>query len=363
VRLDLLDYDLPPELVATRPAAERDGARLLVVDPAADVREAPADRTIRDLPELVPPGALVVINDTRVLPARLLGRKRDTGGRVELLLLRRAGGPAPSARAERWEALGRASKGLRPEMRLELGEAGEIEASVVATGEGGLVLVDLSTHDGGPLAAAIESVGHVPLPPYLGRPDELEDRARYQTVFARVPGAVAAPTAGLHLTEALMARMRARGVAFGAVTLHVGLGTFQPVTVDDLDEHPMHAEALVVSRELATQIAEARERGSPVVAIGTTVVRALESAADPERPGHVRPLDAETRMLIQPGYAFRVVDALLTNFHLPRSTLLALVAAFAGRERVLDAYRTAVERGYRFFSYGDAMYLPRRAAS
>jgi S-adenosylmethionine:tRNA ribosyltransferase-isomerase len=211
------------------------------------------------------------------------------------------------------------------------------------------------------LAAAVEASGHVPLPPYVHRPDDAADRERYQTVFARVPGAVAAPTAGLHLSTALIDRIRARGVAVATVTLHVGLGTFQPVSAEDLDDHPMHAEAFVVPAEAAAAVAAARDRGAPVVAVGTTVVRALESAADPARPGGVLALSGETRLLIQPGYRFRVVDQLLTNFHLPQSTLLALVAAFAGRERVLSAYRAAVGARYRFYSYGDAMLIRSRS--
>jgi S-adenosylmethionine:tRNA ribosyltransferase-isomerase len=201
----------------------------------------------------------------------------------------------------------------------------------------------------------------VPIPPYLGRLDEPEDAARYQTVFARAVGSVAAPTAGLHLSEPLIERLRARGLTLSRLTLEIGLGTFRPVEADDLDQHPMHSETLEITEELAAEVAGARRRGAPVVAIGTTVVRALEATADPERPGEVRPFRGETRLLIQPGYSFRVVDALLTNFHQPKSTLLALVGAFAGLPRVLEAYAVAVSEGYRFLSYGDAMWLPGRA--
>jgi S-adenosylmethionine:tRNA ribosyltransferase-isomerase len=208
------------------------------------------------------------------------------------------------------------------------------------------------------LEQALDDHGHVPLPPYIHRSDDEADRERYQTVYGRVPGAIAAPTAGLHMTHAMLSELEARGVRIGYVTLHVGLGTFQPVAADDLDLHPMHAEWMSVSESLAREVGAARERGSPVVAVGTTVVRALETAADPERRGFVVPREGETNLLIQPGHAFRVVDSLLTNFHLPRSTLLALVAAFAGRERVLHAYREALDRGYRFYSYGDAMWIP-----
>jgi len=371
VRRDLFDYELPPELIARHPAAERDGARLLVMDPS----RPPAHAQVRDLDELIGSGALLVVNDTRVVPARLLGHKEGSGGKVELLLVRCL--EAATVRrgdldlpAQRWRALGRASKPLRPGARVLFEGAGGVTltAEIAAAGgpvqrEGGVLEVLLFAPPGIPLDAAIEAAGHMPLPPYLQRPDEAADRERYQTVFARVPGAVAAPTAGLHLSTALLERLRARGVALATVTLHVGLGTFQPVTAEDLDHHAMHSEVFAVPPETALAIAAARDRGAPVVAVGTTVVRALETAADPERLGHVRAAEGETRLLIQPGYRFRVVDQLLTNFHLPQSTLLALVAAFAGRERVLAGYRAAIDARYRFYSYGDAMFLRGRDAA
>jgi S-adenosylmethionine:tRNA ribosyltransferase-isomerase len=367
VRRALLDYDLPPDLIATHPPAERDGARLLVLE--AD--GALAHAQVRDLERLAAPGTLVVVNDTRVIPARLLGHKVETGGKAELLLVRRLdevsivheGRELP---AERWTALGRASKPLRPGSHLRFDAASgphvrpRLCARVLGV-DGALLTVHLFSPSGAPVAEALEAVGHVPLPPYLHRADDPADRERYQTVFARVPGAVAAPTAGLHLTSLLLDRLAARGVELAKVTLHVGLGTFQPVTATDLDDHPMHAEVFSVTAETALAVDRARDRGAPVLAVGTTVVRALESAADPDRPGRVRAAEGETRLLIQPGHAFRVVDQLLTNFHLPQSTLLALVAAFAGRERVLSAYRAAVAARYRFYSYGDAMLLRARA--
>jgi S-adenosylmethionine:tRNA ribosyltransferase-isomerase len=355
VQCDLLDYDLPPELIATRPPEARDGARLCVVD----VSRAPGaveHRWVRELDALIPEGALIVVNDTRVLPARLFGKKAGTGGRVELLLVRRI------SDEERWSAMGRASKALRPGAEIEIdGEPGALRAKVEARDEeGGLIEVTLSSPAGRSVAEAIEAAGHVPLPPYLRRDDDASDRVRYQTVFARAPGAVAAPTAGLHLSEALLERLEQRGVELASVTLHVGLGTFQPVTASDLDHHKMHAEQFSVPRSAAAAIERARARGAPVVAVGTTVVRSLESAADPDREGLVlERASAETRLLIQPGYRFRVVDMLVTNFHLPRSTLLALVFAFAGRERVLAAYRAAIDARYRFYSYGDAMLITR----
>jgi S-adenosylmethionine:tRNA ribosyltransferase-isomerase len=352
VRRELFDYDLPPELIADHPAPERDGARLLVVD--AHER---AHRAIRDLPELVDPGTLVVVNDTRVIPARLFGHKVESGGKVEIFLVRLL---EEGEGGQRWSALGRASKPLRVGARIAI-EGGPLTAEITAPqGEGGLLEVRITSTDATPIDAAIDAAGHVPLPPYVHRADEAADRERYQTIFARERGAVAAPTAGLHLTEAIVDRLKERGASLARVTLHVGLGTFQPVTAEDLDDHPMHSEVYAVPAETAAAIAETRARGGRVLAIGTTVVRALESAADPDRMGFARAATGETRLLIQPGYRFRVVDQLLTNFHLPQSTLLALVSAFAGRERILAAYRAAIDARYRFYSYGDAMLLRAR---
>lgn len=384
MRRDALTYFLPEALIASRPADPPESARLLVLGEESRLEHL----RIADLPGLLPEGALVVVNDTRVLPARLVGAKLATGGRAELLLVRRIEGPPGrgssetqrAAGVECWRAIGRASKGLPPgtqigfsapgEAGLELvarvldadfageGPAGDRRTDSGADSEPGALWVSLEPRGEGGVSGCLERVGRVPLPPYIRRPDDAEDRIRYQTAFARVPGAVAAPTAGLHITPALLSAIEARPAAIARVTLHVGLGTFKPVVAEDLDEHPMHAESFDVSGETAAAIAAARARGAPVVAVGTTVVRALESAADPERPGLVRSGAGETRLLIQPGYAFRVVDALLTNFHLPESTLLALVSALAGRERVLAAYAEAVSRRYRFFSYGDAMWIP-----
>jgi S-adenosylmethionine:tRNA ribosyltransferase-isomerase len=256
--------------------------------------------------------------------------------------------------------MGKSSKPLRMPLEVRLDEAGELEACVLGRADDGLLEVELRGKPGASIDEVVGRVGRVPLPPYLGRDAEPADDERYQTVYARVPGAVAAPTAGLHLSRALLGRLSVRGVSLTTVTLHVGPGTFLPVTADDLDAHPMHEEWYEISRTAVAAIEAARARGAPVVAVGTTVVRALESSADPERPGLVRPGRGSTRLLIQPGYAFRVVDALLTNFHLPRSTLLSLVSAFAGRSRVLAAYAHAVRERYRFYSYGDAMLLRER---
>jgi S-adenosylmethionine:tRNA ribosyltransferase-isomerase len=354
MRVERFDYALPLELVAQSPTPQRQDARLLVVPKGATVLH----RTIADLAEHVAPGTLVVVNDTRVLPARILGTKEGTGGKSEVFLVKRLGDADDGRPSQRWRALARASKALRPGTRI-------VKDALVVEFEGkaddGLFEVRLTTRDGSPVDDARRKAGQVPLPPYIKREVLPEDAERYQTVFAREEGAVAAPTAGLHLTNALMQNLESRGCEIATCTLHVGLGTFQPVTVDDLDEHPMHAEYFEVPRALAAAVARARERGAPVLAVGTTVVRALESASDPERPGHVRPCAEETRILIQPGYTFGVVDRLLTNFHLPKSTLLALVCAFSGIERVLDAYAVAVKEQYRFFSYGDAMLLDRAA--
>jgi S-adenosylmethionine:tRNA ribosyltransferase-isomerase len=369
LRVDALHYELPPELIAQRPADRRELARLMHV-PRGDA--ALEHRTVADLPELVPPGALVVVNDTRVVPARLVGRKRDTGGRVEVFLLRLVGDreletrPGEMRPAQVWRALGKASKPLRFGVDIEIRprEAdGPSRLSARLLGrsqEDGLLEIALWTPDGSAVGEAIRASGHVPLPPYIKRNDSVDDTERYQTVYARHDGAVAAPTAGLHLTEALLERFAQRGCEVAAITLHVGLGTFQPVQVQDLDDHPMHSERYVVSQAAVDAIGRARERGAPVVAVGTTTARALESAADPEAPGRARVASAETRLLIQPGYGWRVVDGLVTNFHLPCSTLLALVCAFAGADRTLCAYRLAVSEAYRFFSYGDAMLLWRR---
>jgi S-adenosylmethionine:tRNA ribosyltransferase-isomerase len=372
VQRALFDYPLPPELIASRPTPARDGARLLVLDPlAAGGPAALIHAQVRDVAGFLPPGALLVLNDTRVIPARLLGRK-ESGGRAEIFLVRRLGVTSVEEGgrafpAERWEALGRSSKPLRPGARVALEADRAVSTAPMALSvrieervdASGLLSVLLFSPSDTPIDAALSVFGHVPLPPYLRREDEAADRERYQTVFARVPGAVAAPTAGLHLSGEVLDQIRARGVEIATLTLHVGLGTFQPVTVADLDEHPMHTERFEIPEETAAAVGRARERGAPVIAVGTTVVRALESVAQAE--GQVPAGAGETRLLIQPGYRFRVVDQLLTNFHLPASTLLALVSAFAGRARILAAYQAAIDARYRFFSYGDAMLIRSRA--
>jgi S-adenosylmethionine:tRNA ribosyltransferase-isomerase len=351
VRTELLDYDLPEELIAKRPLDERDASRLLVLD-----RGAIEHRKIRELPELLPEGALLVVNDSRVRRARVFGTRRQSGGKVELLLLGRRRELEGQDGREVWNALGRSSKPLRSGVVIE---AGRLTCEVREREADGTVLVAVAAPE--PVEAVLATEGRVPIPPYLGREDDAEDVTRYQTVYAERVGSVAAPTAGLHLTPELLARIEARGVELGRLELEVGLGTFKPVVAEDLGDHVMHEERFQVGTQLVEQVSRARQRGRPVVAVGTTVVRALESAADPDRLGQVRPESAATRLLIKPGYAFRIVDALLTNFHQPKSTLLALVAAFAGYDAMRAAYAAAVAERYRFLSFGDAMWLPRRA--
>ena len=331
-------YELPPELIAQAPLPERSASRLLVVPPAP----APlADRHVRDLPELLQPGDLLVFNDTRVIPARLFGRKA-TGGKVEILIERLL--PGDEARAQ----LG-VSKSPKPGSRIALDAGGAAE---VLGREGEFYRLRFDVPGG--LHEWLEHAGRMPLPPYIQRAAGAEDAARYQTVFAREAGAVAAPTAGLHFDQPLLAALRARGVEIGHVTLHVGAGTFQPVRVDDVAAHRMHSEWLNVGAALVERVRATRARGGRVVAVGTTVVRALESAM---RDGVLLPYAGETTIFIYPGYRIRSIDALLTNFHLPESTLLMLVSAFAGKQRIFTAYEHAVRERYRFFSYGDAMLL------
>lgn len=332
------EFDLPPRLIAQQPAAQRSASRLLCLDGAGGGWH---DRRFSDLPGLLQPGDLLVFNDTRVIPARVFGSK-ESGGRVEMLLERRTG--ERSARVHL-----RASKPSRAGTRILLPGA---ESARVLGREEDLYEVEFSCD----VLTFFERHGQMPLPPYITREPAAADRERYQTVFSRESGAVAAPTAGLHFDAPLLARLEARGVECAWVTLHVGAGTFAPVREQDLDAHRMHAERFTVPDTTVMAMDRARLRGSRVVAVGTTVVRTLESAAI-ESGGQAGAMEGETRLFIRPGFRFRVVDALITNFHLPGSTLLMLCAAFAGREPLLAAYRHAVDAQYRFFSYGDAMYI------
>ncbi len=340
------DYVLPASLIAQDPAPDREAARLLVLDRGTG---AVTHSTIRDLPRHLRPGELLVVNNTRVFPARLIGRRVPSGGAVECLLLARLD-------EDRWEALMHPGQKLRPGGRVVFERDGRsIDGEVLERRFFGRRVIRLRPGGGLSLDEAIDAIGHVPLPPYIHRADEPIDRERYQTVFAKPRGSVAAPTAGLHLTESLLDRLAAAGVARAEITLHVGYGTFKPVRVEQVEDHRVDPERFEVPDEAARAINAALAEHRRVVAVGTTTTRALESAVGSD--GRLAPGAGETCLFIRPGSAFHAVGGLLTNFHLPRSSLLMLVCAFGGRERVLAAYRAAVERGYRFYSYGDAMLI------
>jgi len=364
VRIEEFDYQLPREQIAQRPLEARDASRLLVFDRSTGTW---CDDRFAAFPDLLRGDELLVFNNARVIPARLFGRRAGAHsqppsratvrehltGTVEVFLTKLT---APDT----WEAL------VRPGRKLPVGErvifgGGELEATIVSRGELGLRTVQFSSRDEKPPSEHIGRLGHIPLPPYIEREDESADRERYQTVFAKQAGAVAAPTAGLHFSENVIEQLRVRGIETCEITLDVGLGTFQPIHSETLDQHVMHPEAYEIPEASADAIRRARKAGRLVIAIGTTVVRALEDTARRAARGNTGDLllagRSEARLFITPGYEFRVVDGLLTNFHLPRSTLLVLVCAFAGREHVLAAYRHAVEAGYRFYSYGDCMLV------
>ena len=353
MRTDLFDFELPLERIALRPASPRDAARMLVVRPG----EALQDRVVRDLPELLGEGDQLVVNDTKVIAAQLTGRRlsRGTEARIEATLIRRIDG-------SRWEALAKPARRLAEGDIIRFGTEGrvcflgQLDATVEAKGEAGEVTLAFTFH-GPALEQAIAEMGDTPLPPYIAgkRPPDEQDVTDYQTMFAREEGAVAAPTAGLHFTPQLEAAVRAKGAAIQRVTLHVGAGTFLPVKSDDTAGHRMHAEWGVISAETAAALNEARRAGGRTVAVGTTSLRLLETAASED--GTLRPFSGETSIFITPGYRFRAVDVLMTNFHLPRSTLFMLVAAFSGLDTMKAAYAHAVASGYRFYSYGDASLL------
>jgi S-adenosylmethionine:tRNA ribosyltransferase-isomerase len=372
VLLSDFNYDLPPDRIAQRPLEQRDASRMLIVDREKQSWE---DSHFQIFAERLRGDELVVVNDVRVIPARLLGRrvgvrserpgrrsrvaKQFLSSEIEVLLTRQLS-------ADEWEALVRPGRKVRVGERVEFGN-GELVAEVISRGDFGLRRVRLSAR--GDLRQAIERVGHIPLPPYIARGDEPEDRERYQTIFARHSGAIAAPTAGLHFSAATVDQLKRRGIELAFITLEVGLGTFQPIHAEQIEQHHMHPERYEIPEHAATAICRARRDGRPILAIGTTVVRALEDAAEkvaakraetsppPETEPLVEPGWAEAEIFIKPGHRFRAVDQLLTNFHLPKSTLLVLVCAFAGRELVLRSYRHAVETGYRFYSYGDCMWI------
>jgi S-adenosylmethionine:tRNA ribosyltransferase-isomerase len=342
MRVSDFDYELPRELIAQEPAERRDASRLMVLHRSERRIE---HRRFPDLLKYLQPGDCLVVNDTKVIPARLVGRRVGSGGTAELLLLRADGG-------NRWEVLCRPARRLRPGAQVGFGD-GELMATVVGELDDGRRVVEFKSER--PLREALERLGQVPLPPYITRAPLPADRERYQTVYARAEGAVAAPTAGLHFTPELLEAIRGQGVRIATITLHVGLGTFRPVECERVEEHTMHSEQFQVTAEAAQTVNGCRGQRGRVVAVGTTVVRALESAAD--ETGTVMPTTGEADLFITPGHRFRAVDMLLTNFHLPRSTLLMLVSAFAGREFVLRAYSEAVRQRYRFYSYGDAMLI------
>ena len=377
MRLSEFSYHLPPESIAQRPLARRDASRMLMVD---RVEKRWEDSLFRSFPERLRGDELIVVNSARVIPARLFGkragvraekpgrnrrvRREFLSSEIEVLLTRQIS-------SQEWEALVRPGKKMRLGERVQFGE-GELIAEVVGRGEYGLRRLRLSS--AGNVHEAIERLGHVPLPPYIARNDEPADRERYQTIFAHEPGAVAAPTAGLHFSPEIIAQIQQRGVEIRAIRLDVGLGTFQPIHEQEIENHPIHSERYEISEQTAQAVREARCDSRPVLAVGTTVVRALEDAAakwsakqreasrpapkgDENRDFGIEPGTAEADIFIKPGHRFRVVDQLLTNFHLPESTLLVLVSAFAGREWILDCYRHAVKAGYRFYSYGDCMWI------
>ncbi|HVL01003.1 MAG TPA: tRNA preQ1(34) S-adenosylmethionine ribosyltransferase-isomerase QueA [Dongiaceae bacterium] len=331
-------YDLPDHLIARYPAQQRSGSRLLVLGRHDGHLE---DRQFPDLLNYLRPGDLLVFNNTKVIPARLFGQK-ESGGKVEILVERITSDQTCLAHV-------RASKSPKPGGRIIVEGGGEL----LMEGRDG-ELFQLRRESGGTLLELLQQNGHMPLPPYIDRADESLDQNRYQTVYAQTPGAVAAPTAGLHFDEPLLERLRATGIEAAFVTLHVGAGTFQPVRADDIRDHRMHAEWLEVSEQTVAQIQATKQRGGRVIAVGTTSVRCLETAA---QSGELQTFRGDTRIFIYPGYEFRVIDGLITNFHLPESTLIMLVSALAGQDNVLNAYHHAVAQEYRFFSYGDAMLI------
>ena len=357
MKLSDFNYDLPPELIAQEPLQKRTASRLLQVNPenSNSKKEGIVDGHFRDVLELIQPNDLLVFNDTLVIPARLFGKK-ETGGKVEVLVERVLDDKCLLAHI-------RSSKSPKQGSSLTLESA--ITAKVLARDgvNDSLFKLEFASNSASELTALqlLENHGHIPLPPYIKRTDSEDDKERYQTVFAENPGAVAAPTAGLHFDDQILQELKDKGVTTATVTLHVGAGTFQPVKTENLAEHVMHAEYVDVSAETCKAIEACHQRGGRVVAVGTTTVRSLESAC--MKTGKLEPLKGDTRMFITPGYDFKVVDVLLTNFHLPGSTLLMLVSAFSGYENIFKAYQFAVENKYRFFSYGDAMFLTKASVS
>jgi len=353
------DFDLPADLIAQEPAAERSGARLLHLDRSAG---SIVHTTVGNLPTLLQAGDVVVVNNTRVFPARLLGRRVPSGGAVECLLTAPLGteggrsGDGDVSVPALWEALVHPGQKLKPGARVVFDGPPTLHAEILERRFFGRRVVRLWTDDGSSVDAAIDAIGHVPLPPYIKRGDTVDDRDRYQTVFARSRGSVAAPTAGLHFTRPLLEALAARGVMVAEITLHVGYGTFQPVRVDRVEDHRVEPERYAMDDRAASLVNRALAEGRRVIAVGTTTTRTLEAVAR-AHDGRIVAGEGATDLFIYPGFEFRVIRGLLTNFHLPRSSLLMLVAAFAGQDRVRDAYAAAIEARYRFYSYGDAMLI------
>ncbi|MDE0465624.1 MAG: tRNA preQ1(34) S-adenosylmethionine ribosyltransferase-isomerase QueA [Candidatus Poribacteria bacterium] len=341
MKLTDFDYDLPPDRIAQSPLQQRDASRLLVVD--QDTRDFHHTR-FSQIGEYLPNDALLVLNDTKVIPARLIGKKSGTGGKIELLLIR-------EKEADIWEVLAKPRRSLRTGTQIVFGNP-NLTAEVLAKPETGHCIVHFNYS--GTFSAILADIGNMPLPPYIRRPPNTEDKVRYQSVYATTEGAIAAPTAGLHFTQELLEELKNNGVETATLTLHVGPGTFQPVKVEDVQTHKMHAEYIHLTEMEANRIRIAQEDGTKIVAIGTTVVRALETAG---ATGTVHPYNGYSELFIYPGYQFNVVDALVTNFHLPKSTLLMLVSAFARRDLIQKAYQEALQHNYRFYSYGDAMLI------
>ena len=333
-------YPLPSELIAQHPTERRDQSRLIVLDRK---EKSITHRTFRDIQEYLVKGDCLVINNTRVIPARLLGEKEGTGGKIEFVLLKRL-------ENDTWEVILKPGRRARVGSRFVFGD-GRLRAEILKIVDGGNRIVRFF-YDG-VFEEVLDQVGIVPLPPYIT--EELEDKERYQTVYSRINGSAAAPTAGLHFTEELLEQIKAKGVEVAEVTLHVGLGTFRPVKVENIEEHHMHKEYYSISEQACETINRARKSGNRVIAVGTTSVRVLETASDDS--GFVRPGQGETDIFIYPGYRFKAIDGLITNFHLPESTLIMLVCAFAGRDFIMEAYKEAIDRRYRFFSFGDAMFI------
>ncbi|EKK5219232.1 tRNA preQ1(34) S-adenosylmethionine ribosyltransferase-isomerase QueA [Cronobacter sakazakii] len=343
MRLTDFSFELPESLIAHYPQAQRSACRLLSLDgPTGDLTHG----TFTDLLDKLNPGDLLVYNNTRVIPARLFGRKAS-GGKIEVLVERMLDDHRVLAHI-------RASKAPKPGAELLLGDDESVNATMTARHD---ALFEVQFNDARPVLDILNSIGHMPLPPYIERPDEEADRELYQTVYSQKPGAVAAPTAGLHFDEPLLERLRAKGIEMAFVTLHVGAGTFQPVRVESIEDHVMHSEYAEVPQEVVDAVLAAKARGNKVVAVGTTSVRSLESAAQAAQDALIAPFFGDTQIFIYPGYQYKVIDALVTNFHLPESTLIMLVSAFAGYKHTMNAYREAVKAEYRFFSYGDAMYI------